>query len=94
MRFRIKAGRAKADPEKLVTPGILYASKSEDGTSVHLIAIGWWDWHLSFLCARVRRDRGSKPVRAETGTGSVHESPGAEGNRPPSSAQPSPEPTP
>jgi hypothetical protein len=30
-----------------------------------------------------RRDRGSKPGRAETvQQGSVHESPGAEGNRP------------
>lgn len=49
---------------------------------------------LQRLFRGMNRDRGSKPVRAETLCVSVHESPGAAGNRPSSSAQPSPEPTP
>jgi hypothetical protein len=47
--MRIKCGRAVNDPEKLVAPGILYASKSDATLTVHLIAIGWWDWHISFM---------------------------------------------
>ena len=51
-RFRVKAGRAVDDPEKLVTPGVLYVSKSRGTVTVWLIAIGWWDWHVSLLIAR------------------------------------------
>jgi hypothetical protein len=47
--MKIKSGRAVNDPEKLVTPGILYASKSDGSLSAHVIAIGWWDFHVSFL---------------------------------------------
>lgn len=49
--FRVKAGRAVEDPEKLVTPGILYVQKAGDGVTVHLLALGWWDWHITFLFA-------------------------------------------
>ncbi len=48
-RFSLKAGRAKTDPEKLVTPGILYASARNDERTAHLVAVGWWDWHISLL---------------------------------------------
>lgn len=51
MRFRFKAGRAVSDPEKLVLPGILYASRRDESLIVRLIAIGWWDWHISLLFA-------------------------------------------
>lgn len=50
--MRIKCGRAVNDCEKMVTPGILYASKSDGSLSVHLIAIGWWDFHVSFMWSR------------------------------------------
>ena len=51
VRFRVEAGRAKGDPEKLVTPGIIYCAKSDPRFTAGLIAIGWWDWHLSVLWA-------------------------------------------
>ncbi len=47
--IRVKYGRAINDPEKLVTPGILYTSDKGEGLTVHLIAFGWWDWHISFM---------------------------------------------
>lgn len=47
--MKIKFGRAVNDCEKLVTPGILYASKSGDGLTARLIAIGWRDFHVSLM---------------------------------------------
>jgi hypothetical protein len=69
-RFRIKAGRAISDPEKLVTPGILYASKRGPDLTLRLVAVGWWDWHVSLLLAW-RQAQAIEARRAEA-TGSVH----------------------
>jgi hypothetical protein len=72
-RFRIKAGRAISDPEKLVTPGILYASKRGPDLTLRLVAVGWWDWHVSLLLAW-RQAQAIEAGTAEPGPGSVHES--------------------
>jgi hypothetical protein len=50
-RCRVKAGRAVSDPEKLVTPGVVYVSKRGPDLTVRLVAVGWWDWHVSFMFA-------------------------------------------
>jgi hypothetical protein len=52
--MRIGCGRAVNDPEKLITPAILYASKSGDALTAHIIAIGWWDFHVTFMWSRDR----------------------------------------
>lgn len=46
---RVKIGRAVTDPEKLVTPGILYSSAAGNGIAGHVLAFGWWDFHISFF---------------------------------------------
>lgn len=61
LRLRVTAGRAKSDPGKLVTPGILYASKRAGNVSAHVVAVGWWDWHVSVLFARLYRSTGATP---------------------------------
>jgi len=50
-RFTVKSGRAVNDPEKLVTPGVLYVRKTSHDWTAHLLAFGWWDYHISFLLA-------------------------------------------
>lgn len=47
MKFKI--GRAKDDPEKLVTPGIVYCTKEIDGRRGSVLALGWWDWSIKLL---------------------------------------------
>lgn len=56
MRFNV--GRATDDPEKMVTPGIMYCSMSKDGVSVHMLAAGWWDWSVSVMWHRRAKDQG------------------------------------
>jgi hypothetical protein len=81
-RFSAQAGRATSDPEKMVTPGLLYASKAEGGISVHLLALGWWDWHISFLVGRLASGM-EAATAGETGTGSTEgDSPAAAGGTP------------
>ena len=47
MRIRFSSGKASTDPEKLVTPGILFCQKTIGNTSGFIIAVGWWDYFVS-----------------------------------------------
>jgi hypothetical protein len=50
-RLRIVAGRATHDPEKMVLPGAIYASKSDDVATAYALVLGWWDFHISAILA-------------------------------------------
>lgn len=45
--MKLTVGRAKDDPEKAVLPALVYASEREGRVSVHMLALGWWDWSVS-----------------------------------------------
>lgn len=49
------ADRAKEDPEKLVTPGIIYLGgyigREPDRFRYATIGIGWWDWAAYLMFA-------------------------------------------
>jgi hypothetical protein len=47
MRIRFSSGKARTDPEKLVTPGILFCKKTIGDRSGLVIAVGWWDYFAS-----------------------------------------------
>lgn len=46
--FRITAGRASSDPEKCVLPAIIFATAEVKSTRACVVALGWWDWNVSF----------------------------------------------
>jgi len=50
--MRLTYGRSKDDPEKLVTPGVLFCKKSGDGVTAYLLALGWWDFSVKLLWVR------------------------------------------
>lgn len=50
--MRVEFHRSTDDPEKLVLPGIVYCRKANDVHSVHVIALGWWDYHVSLFWNR------------------------------------------
>ena len=35
---------APNDPEKMVTPGIIYCRVTRDGLTGHFLGVGWWHW--------------------------------------------------
>lgn len=47
MKINIKAWRSKNDPEKCVTPAILFVSGPKE--PAFLIAVGWWDFAFGFF---------------------------------------------
>ena len=61
-RVRVKAGRAVNDPEKMVIPGIIYASRRSDTRTARILAFGWWDWHISVLWSRVNAYRAGRLI--------------------------------
>lgn len=50
--MRIDIGRSQNDPEKLIIPGLVYANRSDGRSTAHIIAVGWWDFHVSFMWSR------------------------------------------
>ena len=53
MRIRFMASRAVEDPEKMVLPGIIFATKKDEHAQVWVVAAGWWDWSVKVLIARL-----------------------------------------
>lgn len=51
MKIKINCKSSKNDPEKLVTPGILWVKVKEDNIVAKAIFIGWWHWSIGILWA-------------------------------------------
>lgn len=49
MKFKINCKASKDDPEKLVTPGIVWVNVEEDYGSGYGVFIGWWHWSIGIL---------------------------------------------
>jgi len=50
--MRLVFDRARNDPEKLVTPGVLFCKKEGMGVTAYLLAFGWWDFSIKLLWSR------------------------------------------
>lgn len=51
----LRAKRTPEDPEKLITPGLIYVQKEYKGFLGIIIAIGWWDFSVSISYARRKK---------------------------------------
>lgn len=46
----LDAKAAKDDPEKLVTPGVVFCGKRIEGAAGFIIGAGWWHWCVALHC--------------------------------------------
>lgn len=44
MKIKAEVGSAAHDPEKLIVPGVVWASKELDGYWSCCLRFGWWHW--------------------------------------------------
>lgn len=49
-RMFLDAKAAKDDPEKLVTPGVVFCGKRIEGAAGFIIGAGWWHWCVALHC--------------------------------------------
>lgn len=49
MQIRFRFDAAKADPEKLVLPGLVFVQRTLGDFSGFNVAIGWWHWGLHMV---------------------------------------------
>ena len=57
-KIRFKIGKAKADCEKMVLPGIIFINTNhesfeDDRREGFMIFLGWWHWSISFGLIRI-----------------------------------------
>lgn len=55
MKVRAGFSSAEDDPEKLVTPGIVFCSGTVENARGFSVAAGWWHWSFRVSCVWIQK---------------------------------------
>ena len=46
-KYEIYIPKSKDDPERAITPVLMYATKSNEYIKVSILTLGWWKWGIA-----------------------------------------------